>query len=369
MKAFQFIFITIMSFVILIASIFTAKVYSLGLGLSSDATYKVVVISVLGPLLFMSTMLLGRFVKHKVFNAISYIVNVFGGIIFYLFIWALFLGIVLFVGKVFNFTVPVFVSILFLVLGFTFCVLGTVQALFIKKVFYDVLLPQAPNSWHGKKAILVTDTHFGNINHKKFSDKVVNKILEIKPDFVLHAGDFYDGPDNETNIITESWKKLAQTTPVFYTSGNHEEYGPYDKFIESITNAGVNVLLDKVTEYDGVQIAGIKFRGKKQNIKAQEIIDNLNIDKNKSLILINHHPAFQESAKVVNTDLMVSGHTHNGQFWPLNFIIRMAYGKYTYGINTDESLTTITSRGVGTAGPPMRLFNSPELVIINFRTK
>lgn len=64
---------------------------------------------------------------------------------------------------------------------------------------------------------------------------------------------------------------------------------------------------------------------------------------------------------------MVSGHTHRGQFWPLNYIVKAIYGKYIYGMNVDDTLTTLTTSGVGTAGPPMRLFNSPEIVVINFQ--
>ena len=365
----QIVFITAITITTFSISILTGKIFAIGLNLSATATRWVILASILGPLLFIGTMILGRVWQSTFLNSISYFVNALGGIIFYLFIVSIILGLILIAGKVFSFSVPVFIAYIFLGIGIIFGITGLIQAKFIKLTSYDIALPNAPESWNGKRAVLVSDTHFGLVNHKEFSDKVVNKILEIKPDFVLHAGDFYDGPANDTKLITESWKKLASAVPVFYAPGNHEEYGDYAGFLTSIRNAGINALVDEVTLYEGVEIAGIAFRDKRQDEIAGKIIKNLKVDSTKASILINHHPAFQKSAEDIGIDLMVAGHTHRGQFWPLYFMVKAVYGKYIYGVNVDNTITTLTTSGVGTAGPPMRLFNTPELVLINFKTK
>lgn len=367
MNTIQLVFILTVTITTFAVSLLTARIYSLGLHLPSQASKIVMFLGFLGPLLFVLSMLASRFIKSDLLDFFSYHINALGGIIFYLFIFGILLGFILLLGKIFNFNVSNHIGYSFLILGLGFGIGGLVQAKFIKIVSYDINLPNASDTWKNKKAVLVSDTHFGLVNHKDFSNKVVAKILEIKPDFVLHAGDFYDGPAVETKPITESWKKLADKIPVFYAPGNHEEYGDYSGFLTSVKNAGVTALVDDVVDYQGVQIVGITYRNKKQEDAADKVLKNLKIDKTKPLILINHPPTFQTSAIQIGTNLMVSGHTHRGQFWPFNYVVQAIYGKYIYGANVDETLTTITTSGVGTAGPPMRLFNTPELVIINFK--
>lgn len=206
------------------------------------------------------------------------------------------------------------------------------------------------------------------MNHKKFSDKIVSRILEIAPDMVFHGGDFYDGPTITTLPISSSWRSLTEKIPVFYTSGNHEMYGPYDMFIQSIRDAGITTLLDEKVLHDGVEIAGITYRHKGEGAKAREVFESLSFDPNADTIVINHPPTFHKNAESAGATVMLSGHTHRGQFSPIGFLTWLIYGKYNYGINSTENLVAITSRGVGTAGPPLRLLNTPEFVIITFRT-
>lgn len=369
MTIIRIIFLVVITATTFSISLLTAKIYALGLRASPQTTRILLIIGTLAPLLFVLTMFFSRATKSAVVNALAYPINALGGIIFYLFITGVVLGIILFVAYLTNTTLPVFVSTCFLLGGLGLGIGGLIQATTIKTVAYTVTLPKAPESWEGKRAVLVSDTHFGIINHKKFSEKVVDAILEVDPDFVMHAGDFYDGPANDTTPITASWKRLTAQIPVFYAPGNHEEYGDYAGFLTSIKNADITALVDSMTLYEGVQIAGITYRDKNQYKSAAVALKALPVDSTKPLILINHPPTFQDTVETIGTDLMVSGHTHRGQFWPLQVIVKRIYGKYIYGLNTDGSLITITTSGVGTAGPPLRLFNTPELVVITFTTK
>jgi len=82
--------------------------------------------------------------------------------------------------------------------------------------------------------------------------------------------------------------------------------------------------------------------------------------------VLNHEPVFQELLKQSGAFLVVSGHVHNGQFWPGTYVARPFYGKYTYGLQKLGDFTSITTGGAGTYGPPMRTFNTPEIVTILF---
>lgn len=373
MDLMKFVFIGTVTIITFAISLLTAKIYTTGLNTSANLNKIIFGLAILMPILFISTMIVGRSTGYKLPFAelYSYVTTSLSGIGFYLFLSSIFLGLIILALSLFGINSLVMIrnlSFLFLVIGIVMGISALVQAKFIKLTNYEVILKDAPVSWNGKTAILVSDTHFGLINHKNFSDKVVNKILEINPDFVLHAGDFYDGPDNESTLITESWAKLTAQIPVFYAPGNHEEYGPYDKFINSVKDAKVTTLQDSSTVYDGVQIAGITYRNKNQHEIVDKVLEMMKLRTDMPTILINHPPTFQKEAQNVSVDMMVSGHTHKGQFWPINFLVRAIYGKYFYGMNIDESLTTITTSGVGTAGPAMRLFNTPELVLITFKT-
>lgn len=304
----------------------------------------------------------GRIVHGRKVRFLYKIVNILFGFAFYFFLGAVLLSLL----YAFSAIDMKLATLIVAAMAFLSGILGFVHARLLTIKTYTVTLEGAPDTWKNKKAVFLSDTHFGLINHEAFSEKIIRKILELNPDFVLHGGDFYDGPDINLEPITETWKQLTRTVPVFYTSGNHEHYGNYDAFITSIQNAGIETLLNKKILYDGVQIAGITYLGKNKKAEAKNIIDNLGLDADRPSILINHPPTFHDAANNVSINLMLSGHTHRGQFSPMGFITWLIYGRFNYGMKKAKNMISITSRGVGTAGPPLRLFNKPELVVLSF---
>ncbi len=349
-------------------SLLAAKVYSIAFYFSeygSDALYSVAIAL---PSIFIISMFFGLLDDDHYFRKLLYPINLFAGMMLYVFLSAVVLSIVILIAVGISITLPTSIAIVSFSTACLLGIIGAVQAKQIKTVSYAVNLPGAPESWNNKKAVLVSDTHFGLINHKRFSDKIVKNILKLNPDLVFHAGDFYDGPKNKMSSLTESWKELTKEVPVFFAPGNHEMYGDYEAFLSSIRDAGIEVLTDSFIEHEGVQIAGITYRGRNQPKEAQEAILSLGVEKQKPLILINHPPLFHDSAIDIATDLMVSGHTHNGQLWPVNYVSDVMYKRYSYGLHKKQNMTAITTSGVGTTGPPLRLFNTPELVVITFTT-
>lgn len=297
--------------------------------------------------------------------------NIIAGFGFYLFLGGLALSIAALGFHLAKTTLPLFVPIAFFSLSLLLGITGLIQARHIKTVEYSVTLSNLPQEWNGVRAVLVSDTHFGLVNHAKFSDKVVDGILALNPDLVLHAGDFYDGPKVETAPITVSWKRLADALPVFYAPGNHETYGDYEMFVNSVRDAGVTVLDNRAVEHKGVQIAGLTYYGTNAESKAaaNSALENLSLNRAKAAILINHPPTSLAEAETAGVNLVVSGHTHNGQFWPMTYVVRPIYGIYYYGLNLFNTMQVLTTSGVGTFGPPFRTFNTPELAVITFKTQ
>lgn len=304
----------------------------------------------------------GRLIRGKKIEGLYRFMNIAFGIAFYLFLGAVLLSLIFALTNI----QPINATLVIGSLALLFGIYGLLEARTIAITEYEVALPGAPDSWHNKKALFISDTHFGLMNHKHFSNKLVQKILNLAPDFVIHGGDFYDGPEIPLEPITESWKELTKTMPVFYTSGNHEHYGNYDAFIASIKAAGITTLLNEHILYDGVQIGGITYLSKDKKEEAKALIEKLNLRPEIPSILINHPPTFHQVAEGVKVNVMLSGHTHRGQFSPIELITWLIYGKFNYGMHTVGEMVAITSKGVGTAGPPLRLFNKPELVMIQF---
>ncbi len=361
------LFPIIVSIILIAVSFFTAKMYSVGFRLSTVSTRLIFLFFLIIPLLFVGSIFFARGTGSVLAPVLYREIQILAGFGFYFFVGAILLAVLLLVGKLSGAHISVFISGAVLTLSLIAGVVGLVQSRFISVVDYTVTLADAPASWQGKTAVLVSDTHFGFINHARFSDKVVDRILTINPDFVLHAGDFYDGPRINTTPITQSWTRLTNTIPVYMAPGNHEEYGDYTGFITSLRDANVTVLDNKRIDVDGVTIAGITYYSGKDSPNATNAIESLRL--NLPTILINHPPTSLMTAATNNVDLMVSGHTHNGQFWPMNYIVKSIYGAYTHGLARYEDMQVLTTSGVGTFGPPFRLFNPPELVRITFKTE
>ncbi len=361
----RLIFGLIASLILIGISYFSAKVYSLGLRFSPHTTSLLFLCFLITSILFALSIALSRGGSGISSGTLYTFIQVLSGIAFYLFIGAIVLGVCLLAGRIGSFAVPVSLASILVGASVLLGIIGLVQARYITTTEYTVTLQGAPAVWEGKTAALVSDTHFGIVNKERFSQKVVQKILSLQPDFVLHAGDFYDGPALDTVPITASWKQLTEVVPVFYAPGNHEQYGNYAGFIASIKDAGVIVLEDKKVTYDGVAIAGFTYRGANAAATVASLAEGMALKEIPSIAII-HTPTFHQPLAAAGVDLAVSGHTHRGQFWPLNYLLRSIYRKYIYGMVQASGTTAIVTSGVGTFGPPFRLFNPPEIVLIHF---
>ena len=108
-----------------------------------------------------------------------------------------------------------------------------------------------------------------------------------------------------------------------------------------------------------------KFKVNRSNKEEQTDLTKINPEE--PTIFLNHEPIYIKKAKEKNINLQLAGHTHLGQQFPFNFLTKLAYKKYHYGLHTENSYNIYTTNGVGTWGPPMRIGNSPEMVKINFK--
>ena len=149
--------------------------YALGMQLEPVATRLTFFFFLLIPLLFIGSIVLAQ--SGKIGATLYREIQVLAGIGWYVFIGAIVLGICLLVALITRSTLPVGIAWCIFCISLIFACIGFVQSRFITVTNYMVTLPDAPLSWNGKTVVLVSDTHFGLVNHKIFSDKIIDRII------------------------------------------------------------------------------------------------------------------------------------------------------------------------------------------------
>ncbi len=237
----------------------------------------------------------------------------------------------------------------------------------IKLKQYDVSWNNLPADWQGQTAVLLADSHFGNVYGAKRSAKIVKLINSLQPAAVFIPGDFYDGPPADYQKLAEPWQEIKAPLGVYFSNGNHEEFGDSSPYTKALSEAGITVLNNKMVEVKGLQIAGLTFENSNNPDDLSQLMLGLNLDRAKPTILLKHAPLAVDTAIIQGADLVLSGHTHVGQMWPFNYITRAVYKGLDYGWHQVGVGQLIITSGVGTWGPPQRFGTSSEIVVINFK--
>ncbi len=202
----------------------------------------------------------------------------------------------------------------------------------------------------------------------------MEKINNLNPDLVLLPGDVIDEDIRPVikNNLGEILRQIKSRYGVFAITGNHEYIGGVDKAKKYLAEHNLQLLNDNyVLIEDSLYIIGREdrsirgFTGKTRK-SLEEIIADL--DKSKPLVIMDHQPVKLDEAEGNNIDLQLSGHTHHGQLWPLNFITMQVY-EISMGYKLKGNTHYYVSSGVGTWGPPVRTNSRPEILCINLQFK
>lgn len=228
----------------------------------------------------------------------------------------------------------------------------------------DVEIKNLPPQWKRKKIVQLSDIHLGHINRVEFLSRIVEKINAVKPDLIVITGDLFDGMDGDLSVFAGELNKLA--APAYFVTGNHETYLGLAKADSALGKTKIKILNDEMTELDGLQLIGASYpaMGDKKDIK-QFILSLKKFNPQAPNILLYHTPYQADLIKDSGIDLQLSGHTHDGQIFPINLITKLIYGKFNSGLAKVGDLTVYTSSGTGTWGPPMRTGSKSEITVIN----
>lgn len=217
---------------------------------------------------------------------------------------------------------------------------------------------------------LVSDIHLGTIIGNSRLDTLISELNSLNLDLIVISGDLIDSnlePVLQQDMLSK-FSKLKSNYGTFFALGNHDLYTHKVRELTTLLKSyGVSVLKDKSTLIDNSiyligrnDIVAEKYNETRAPLK--DLISNL--DDSKALIVIDHNPNEIDESIKNNIDLQLSGHTHNGQLFPLNFFAKKIFS-LAYGERTTDNTTLIVSSGYGSWGPTMRMGSQCEIVIIN----
>lgn len=243
---------------------------------------------------------------------------------------------------------------------------GIVNAAWTRVKRITVKLPNLPESWRGRVAALVSDTHLGHVRGIRFMRRIVRMLGRLRPDIVFIAGDMYDGTAVDADMLAVPWAELSAPLGTYFVTGNHEEFTDPTKYLNAVRGAGVRVLNNEKVMVDGMQLVGVHFRDSAKDDRLRTVLRRAGVDRDQASILLTHTPDRVKIAEEEGVSLQLSGHTHGGQFVPFSWITSRIYGKFVYGLQRLGNLLVYTSYGAGTWGPPLRVGTWPEIVLIRF---
>jgi predicted MPP superfamily phosphohydrolase len=219
------------------------------------------------------------------------------------------------------------------------------------------------------KAAVLSDLHLGAGIDKKKLQQYVQLINAQKPDIILIAGDMIDSSVHplEEERMYEEINQLEAPLGIYFCPGNHEYISGINRALQFFKKTKMNVLIDStICVNNSFWLIGRDDRSQDKRLPLNQLIEKTN--PNQPLFLLDHQPYHLEEAAACGVDIQVSGHTHNGQLWPLNHIVDRVY-ELGYGYLKKENTHIVVTSGLGLWGPQFRVGTQSELVILNIRFK
>jgi len=237
----------------------------------------------------------------------------------------------------------------------------------------DITLDKLPRSLDGFVIAQITDVHIGSTIRREFLEQVVAKVNALNPGIIAITGDIVDGSVDHLRECTEPFSQLKARYGAFFVTGNHEYYSGADAWIAEFQRLGIRTLRNervqigeqgKAFDLVGIDDWSAHHFGHGADLpKALKGRDNAAV-----CVLLAHNPMAATEAIENGVDLQLSGHTHGGQIWPFNFVVRL-FSKWVVGLYQERSTQIYVSPGTGYWGPPMRLGTEAEITKIVLRAR
>jgi uncharacterized protein len=203
----------------------------------------------------------------------------------------------------------------------------------------------------------LSDIHIGSIGASMLAS-IIAKTNDLEPDVILITGDLFDNANSTTRAVATQLR--AFVAPVLFTSGNHETYAGYENVRRMLSATPVRWLRNEAVDFKGIRIIGVDDSYGTELL--QSVLGRTSHSQAFTL-LMNHQPTGFAVAAQNRIGLTLSGHVHNGQIWPFNYLVRLFY-PYLKGLHENAGAFLNVSTGTGIWGPPMRLGSRSEIVFL-----
>ncbi len=230
----------------------------------------------------------------------------------------------------------------------------------------DVPIAGLPLRLHGFSIVQISDVHVGATIKNGYVSRIVDAVNALDADMIAVTGDLVDGSVGRLSSHTEPLSRLSARHGAYFVTGNHEYYSGANAWVIELRRLGLFVLLNEhvVLEHDGetIVVAGVTdfsahhFDAAHRSDPAAAIAGAP--QRASVRLLLAHQPRSAFAAAKAGFDVQLSGHTHGGQFFPWNLVVKLLQ-PFAAGLHRLDDLWVYVSRGTGYWGPPKR-FGAPS---------
>jgi predicted MPP superfamily phosphohydrolase len=233
----------------------------------------------------------------------------------------------------------------------------------------EIVIAKSGNKYSELKIVALSDMHLGVAIDKKRLQEYVQLINRQQPDLILIAGDLID--NNALPLhrekMEEEINRLQAPLGVYFCLGNHEYLSNIESSMDFLRKTRMTLLIDSVARVDdSFWIIGRNDREAGDRKPLKEL--TAQTDPSQPLLLLDHQPRCLNKAIENGIDLQFSGHTHNGQLWPLSLLVGKLF-EVGYGYRQTGNTHFYVSSGLGLWGPPFRIGTQSEIAVFNIRFK
>jgi uncharacterized protein len=270
--------------------------------------------------------------------------------------------------------VAVRIRILGLAFGLTLVFIAHVQGIRPPVIeTHEVVIHGLPADLDGTTVAMMADLHIGEILvGSPWLNARIDQVQALQPDLIVLVGDLFERSSDPAEMVPVM-QRLSAPLGVYAVRGNHDALRPDRRDVtgEILAGAGIRLVANEWVELaDSLVLAGIDdlTSSRRRPGEGEANFDRALTNRPEHpTIFLSHTPWMTGRAAEAGVNLMLSGHTHNGQIWPFNYLVRTRY-PFIGGRYDIDGMTLIVSRSTGTWGPRMRLWATGEIFLITLRT-
>lgn len=270
-------------------------------------------------------------------------------------------------------------TVLALIITAVLAVYGLVNAAQPPKVV-DVEIPveKLPESLNGLRLVLLSDIHLGPTVGRSKLQRIVSMVNELNPDVVVIVGDLTDSQVSRLRSAAEPLGQMKPRLGSYFATGNHDYYTAdvegwfellHSMGIEALHNSHAKVFRPERTE-DWICLAGIDdlearmLRYPGHGMDVEKALNGCTTES--PIILLAHQPHAAKQALQQRPDisLVLSGHTHAGQLFPLTILAFLMNPFFCGLYRVSEHTMVYVTPGTGYYGIPMRIASRSEITNI-----